>query len=95
MKRNTAGTVIKIALAFFLLSLFPIANAQDQKIPATKTVLSHDNEAFVGLWEAFKESKNGKLQIVLEIRENDDKTLYCLVSLRPKAPPDCRPKIFP
>jgi len=59
----SVGPAIQIALAFFLLSLFPMAYAQDQKIPTTKTVLSHDNEAFAGLWETFWRAKTGNYRL--------------------------------
>ena len=94
MKRWNVGPTVILAMAYFWLTSFLNAGAPGQAIPGKKMAISPDQEAFIGIWETFKEGKNGKVQFDLEIRENRDKTLYCLINMPAQGALGIAPKDF-
>ena len=80
MKQYASGIVATIVFSVFLLLPIQNTNAQDQKAK-TKTVLSAETEVFVGIWEGFLQIGPKKVQVDLEIKARNDKTLSCFIQM--------------
>ena len=70
--------LIVVGLLWFGV-LSGLAPAQEQKAIDLKPSTQAGPRIFLGLWEGFLEMGRGKVQFVFEIRENNEKGLFCLI----------------